>query len=210
MRSPEFEVYNHKNGCYYSFVRLSFERDFALYSRWMNQSYVAAWWGLNKSREEQAQKLLSELEDPHQTLYIGCIDGVPVSYWERYWLKEDILSRYTSTEAYDQGLHFLIGESDYLGRTHTSASIAAFTKLIFQDSRTQNVIGEPDVRNVKVLRYAQDNCFIQREIVDLPERRSAIMVCSREAFFTKFSRKTGELYRTEAAFAPASTFLTAP
>ncbi|MEK2645546.1 GNAT family N-acetyltransferase [Bdellovibrio sp. BCCA] len=198
MRS-EFEVYNDKNDTYYSFRPLSFEKDFAIYSKWMNQPYIAQWWGLNKSREDLAKKLLSELEDAHQELYIGMIDGKPVSYWEKYWLKEDVLSQYIKTEPYDQGLHFLIGETDYLGRTHTSASIAAFTKMVFEDPRTQNLIGEPDVRNVKVLRYAKDNCFEKREVVVLPERTSVITVCQREKFFEKFSRQIGQLYKTTSS-----------
>ncbi|WP_413612166.1 GNAT family N-acetyltransferase [Bdellovibrio sp. HCB-110] len=197
MRS-EFEVYNDKNNAYYSFRPLSFEKDFDIYSKWMNQPYIAQWWNLNKSRDEQAKKLISELEDSHQDLYIGFIDGKPVSYWERYWLKDDVLSQHIKTEPYDQGLHFLIGETDYLGRIHTSASIGAFTKMVFEDSRTQNLIGEPDVRNVKVLRYAQENCFEKREVVELPERTSAIMVCSRERFFEKFSRQSGRLYKANA------------
>lgn len=197
MRS-EFEVYNDKNDTYYSFRPLSFEKDFAIYSKWMNQPYIAQWWGLNKSREDLAKKLLSELEDAHQELYIGMIDGKPVSYWEKYWLKEDVLSQYIKTEPYDQGLHFLIGETDYLGRTHTSASIAAFTKMVFEDPRTQNLIGEPDVRNVKVLRYAKDNCFEKREVVELPERTSVITVCQREKFFEKFSRQSGQLYKSSS------------
>ncbi|WP_413944785.1 GNAT family N-acetyltransferase [Bdellovibrio sp. HCB-162] len=202
MRS-EFEVYNDKNDTYYSFRPLSFEKDFAIYSKWMNQPYIAQWWGLNKSREDLAKKLLAELEDAHQELYIGMIDGKPVSYWEKYWLKEDILSQYIKTEPYDQGLHFLIGETDYLGRTHTSASIAAFTKMVFEDPRTQNLIGEPDIRNVKVLRYAQDNCFEKREVVKLPERTSVITVCQREKFFEKFSRQSGRLYKTTSSVFPS-------
>lgn len=197
MRS-EFEVYNDKNNTYYSFRPLSFEKDFNIYSKWMSQPYIAQWWNLNKSRDEQAKKLISELEDSHQELFIGFIDGRPVSYWEKYWLRDDVLSKYIATEPYDQGLHFLIGESDYLGRIHTSASIAAFTKMVFEDSKTQNLIGEPDIRNVKVLRYAQENCFVKREVVKLPERTSAIMVCSRERFFEKFSRQSGRLYKANA------------
>ncbi|WP_374030186.1 GNAT family N-acetyltransferase [Bdellovibrio bacteriovorus] len=195
MRSEGFEVYNSKNGSYYSFHPLSFERDFDIYCKWMDTPYVAEWWGLNKTRDEKARKLISELEDTHQELFIGCIDGKPVGYWEKYWLNEDVLSQYIKTSPYDQGLHFLIGEKEYLGRTHTSASIAAFTKMIFSDARTMNVIGEPDVRNIKVLRYAEANCFVQREIVDLPERRSAIMVCEREIFFAKFAKEDSYLYQ---------------
>lgn len=197
MFSPSFEVYNDQNNSTYSFRPLSFAKDFDLYFKWMSQPYVSQWWGFDTSKEALAQKLISELEDSHQELFIGFIDGTPVSYWEKYWLQEDTLSGHIQTQPFDQGLHFLIGEPEYLGRIHTSSSIAAFTKLIFSDLRTQRVMGEPDIRNKKVLRYAESNCFVHRETVKLPERTSAIMVCERENFFDKFSRNPGLLYKKQ-------------
>lgn len=197
MSGEIFEVYNHRNEHYYSFRALQFDKDFETYCRWMNQPYVAKWWGFDRSREELAKKLIAELEDKHQHLYIGMINGKPVSYWERYWVEQDILGTYISAKPFDQGLHFLIGESEYLGRTHTSSSIAAFSKLVFQDSRTQRIIGEPDVNNKQVLRYAEINCFKHKETVQMPERTSAIMVCERADFFKKFSAQPSRLYNPQ-------------
>ncbi|KYG61247.1 siderophore biosynthesis protein [Bdellovibrio bacteriovorus] len=198
MLGSEFEVYNHRNNSYYAFRPLSFDKDIDLYCKWMQQPYVAQWWGRGQTREDLTRKLISELEDSHQLLYIGLIDGVPVSYWERYWISEDVLGNHIQHESFDQGLHFLIGEPEFLGRSHTSSATAAFMKLIFSDSRTQNIIGEPDIRNKAVLTYAEATCFVQREIIQLPERTSAIMVCERERFFSKYSRDPRQLYRASS------------
>ncbi|WP_291515733.1 GNAT family N-acetyltransferase [Bdellovibrio sp. ArHS] len=204
MSHAEFEVFNHRTNNYYAFRRLSFEQDVDLYCRWMQQPYVAQWWGLNLSRADLAQKLLAELEDTHQELFIGLINGRPVSYFEKYWLHADALGHFIHHEPFDQGLHFLIGEPTYFGRLHTSSSIAAFTKLIFTEKRTQRVIGEPDIRNKAALLYAEANCFVQREIVTLPERTSAIMVCEREQFFSRFAKEETQLYRRFPAANEAS------
>jgi RimJ/RimL family protein N-acetyltransferase len=123
------------------------------------------------------------------------VDGVPVSYWERYWLQQDILGRFVDAQPFDQGLHFLVGEKEYLGRKFTPSLIAAFLKFLFQDSRTLRVFGEPDINNRMVLRYAEATCFEMQGVVEMPERSSAVMVCRREQFFAKYSAKPGELWK---------------
>ncbi|MFV8256476.1 GNAT family N-acetyltransferase [Bdellovibrio bacteriovorus] len=194
MNSQGAEIYNSQNGCYYSFRPFSIDRDFDVYYKWMHQKYVSQWWDLAKTRQELEAHLINELSDKHQDLFIGFIDGRPVSYWERYWLQDDILGKYVDARPFDQGLHFLIGETAYLGRTYTPSLIAAFLKFQFQETRTQRIFGEPDIRNRKVLRYAEETCFEMQGIVEMPERASAVMVCRRENFFAKYSVKPGKLW----------------
>lgn len=194
MWRAEFEVFNHRNGSLYSYRPFCMERDFDLYCRWMQQPYVARWWNLNKPRSELEKHLQSELADPHQKLYTSFVDDVPVGYWERYWVERDVLGRYVQACPYDQGFHFLIGEKAYLGRTYTASLIAGFVKMIFQDSRTQRVLAEPDVRNRLVLRYAAATCFELDKVVQMPERTSAVMVCERHRFFSSFSASPGRLW----------------
>ncbi|WP_374001207.1 GNAT family N-acetyltransferase [Bdellovibrio bacteriovorus] len=195
MQAECFEIYNNQNGHTYSFRPFSIERDFDVYSKWMNQSYVSQWWSLAKSSAELKDHLEKELADKHQNLFIGFVDGVPVSYWERYWLQQDILGRFVDAQPFDQGLHFLVGEKEYLGRKFTPSLIAAFLKFLFQDPRTLRVFGEPDINNRMVLRYAEATCFEMQGVVEMPERSSAVMVCRREQFFAKYSVKPGELWK---------------
>lgn len=195
MQSECFEVYNNQNGHLYTFRPLSIERDFDIYFRWMHQSYVSQWWNLALPPAELKAHLEKELTDKHQNLFIGCVDGVPVSYWERYWLQQDILGKYVDAQPFDQGLHFLIGEKDYLGRKFTQSLIAAFLKFLFHDPRTQRVFGEPDINNRMVLRYAEATCFDMQGVVEMPERSSAVMVCRREKFFAKYSSQSGVLWK---------------
>ena len=54
--------------------------DLPLIHNWMNQPHVIPFWDLAYDMERMRQHLQKAIADPHQTLYIGLLDDVPMSY----------------------------------------------------------------------------------------------------------------------------------
>ncbi len=108
-------------------------RDLDLLWRWMNQPHVVPQWKMAKPKEHIAAYIDANLADPHQDPYIGFIDGAPMSYWEAYWAKDDILGRHYPAADKDRGWHMLVGEPSFFGRGIAPAVIRAFTRFLFLD-----------------------------------------------------------------------------
>ena len=54
--------------------------------------------------------------------------------------------------------------------------------LFLDDPRTMSVVGEPKYTNSSVLMYDLMNGFGLEKFVDMPQKRSAFVSCSRERF----------------------------
>ncbi|MFS2154206.1 GNAT family N-acetyltransferase [Rhizobium sp. Rhizsp42] len=170
-----------------SFRLLDKGTDLELLWRWMNQAHVVPQWKMAKPIEEIARYIDSNLADPHQDPYIGLIDGQPMSYWEAYWAKDDILGRHYAAEDKDRGWHMLVGEPAFFGRGVAPAIIRAFTRYLFlDDPATTKVVGEPSVAARRLLRYAPACAFEEQGEIDLPDKRAKLMFCHRDRFTQQF------------------------
>lgn len=170
-----------------SFRLLEKERDLELLWRWMNQEHVVPQWKMAKPIGDIAAYIEANLADQHQDPYIGLIDGIPMSYWEAYWAKDDILGQYYQAEEKDRGWHMLVGEPAFFGQGIAPAIIRAFTRFLFlNDPETRRVVGEPSVEARRLLRYAPVCAFEEQGEIDLPDKRAKLMFCHRERFIQQF------------------------
>ncbi|THF49671.1 GNAT family N-acetyltransferase [Allorhizobium terrae] len=170
-----------------SFRLLEKDRDLELLWRWMNQPHVVPQWKMAKPIEDIAKYIDINLSDPHQDPYIGFIDDTPMSYWEAYWAKDDILGQHYPAQEKDRGWHMLVGEPDFFGRGHAPAIIRAFTRFLFlDDPATMKVVGEPSVEAKRLLRYAPVCAFEEQGEIDLPDKRAKLMFCHRDRFTQQF------------------------
>ncbi|MCD1258407.1 acetyltransferase [Paenibacillus athensensis] len=162
-----------------AFRPVSLEDDFERLYAWHQEPHVIPYWKLNISREKYREHLEAFLADQHQTLYIGCLDGEPMSYFEAYWAKDDLLGRYYEADAHDQGVHLLIGPPEFLGRGLALPLLQALTRFLLLHEPTARIVAEPDVRNAK-MRHIFRKCgfdFVQ-EVV-LPDKTAALMIGQR-------------------------------
>lgn len=156
--------------------------DFDLLNGWMHQAHVVPFWQLNISESKYQTHLHKALNDTHQKLYIGEIDGRPVSYWEVYWAEDDVIGSYYRAEPGDQGVHLLIGPPEETGRGYALPLLKAMLSMQFQHARTARIIAEPDITNGKMIHVFKKAGFEPVKPVDLPDKRGLLMVCRRETF----------------------------
>jgi RimJ/RimL family protein N-acetyltransferase len=148
----------------------------------MNLPHVVPFWDMALPLDEIREYLRKVLDAPHETSYIGELDGSPMSYWEAYWAADDVISRYYEAQPEDQGIHLLIGPPEFLGKGYALPLLRAITTFQFQHEQTQKIVTEPDIRNDRVIRVFERCGFEFQRPIDLPEKRAALMFCHRERF----------------------------
>lgn len=169
-----------------SFAKVEYERDVHRLHRWMQEEHVIPFWNLNIPLDEYKEHLQKFLGDRHQTLYLGCIEGVPMSYWEAYWVKGDVIEDYYSYDPFDQGIHLLIGEKAFLGKGYALPLLRAMVRFQFLTLQTEKVIAEPDIRNEKMIHVFKKCGFEPVKPIELPDKTGLLMFCHRETFERKW------------------------
>jgi len=178
----EFERFDPQIGKTISFRRVSLEQDLDMLHQWMHEPHVIPFWRLNIPYEKYREHLRKFLADPHQTLHIGSLDGVPMSYWETYWVRDDIVGQAYDFHPEDQGVHLLIGPPSYLGKGYALPLLKTVVFRLFQHENTEKVVAEPDIRNEKMIHIFKKCGFQFQKEIDLPDKRAALMFCHRETF----------------------------
>nr|WP_202412402.1 GNAT family N-acetyltransferase [Halobacillus litoralis] len=179
--SVDFEVYDDTIQRTIAFRKARID-DIALVHKWMNEDHVHPFWQLNFPFERFEKHYRKALLDTHQTLYLGMIDGEVMSYWEAYWVQGDVLENAYSPKAYDQGIHLLIGEKDYLGSGFALPLLRAMVRFQFQHEATTKVVAEPDIRNDKMIHIFERCGFAPIAPIRLPDKEAQLMFCERETF----------------------------
>ncbi|MBH5320103.1 acetyltransferase [Paenibacillus sp. GSMTC-2017] len=171
-----------KLGCVISFRRVESEIDFERLYEWQHYDHVKPYWNLAISREAYRQHLEAFLLDTHQTLYIGSIDGVPMSYWECYWAVDDVIAGCYEPKVADQGVHLLIGPPEYIGRGYALPMLEAMVSFLFLHKETDRIVAEPDIRNDKMIHIFKRCGFEVQKTITLPDKQALLLFCNRENF----------------------------
>lgn len=182
-QAPVYERYCSYYKKTYSLKKFDVEADLDLLHDWMNREAVAKIWKMDFSKDklrEEFQKI--QKEQKHKSLYIGMVDGEPMSYWEGYWVKDDLVGKYVDCDTYDQGLHFLFSSYDW--KRDYWPMIQSFVDFLFQsDVRTKMVIGEPDESNRMLLKYCHKMGFEFNGKIELPHKTASFITGKRNSFY---------------------------
>lgn len=169
-----------------SFRPVTMERDLGRLHQWLKSDHVKPYWQLDLSLFEFRRKLREKLTDNHLTPSIGCLDHVPMSYWECYLTTEDDLANHYDADPNDRGIHLLVGPEEYLGEGYALPLLRAVVAMQFRRPDTERVVAEPDVRNQKVIHVFEQCGFQPRTEFrfEEAEKDALLLVCERERFET--------------------------
>lgn len=166
------------------FRPVTMERDLGRLHAWLNSDHVLPYWQLNDPLPVFRKRLAEKLADGHMTPYVGCLNHVPMSYWESYWAADDALANYYDAEPADQGIHLLIGPTEYLGEGFAIPLLRAMTAFQLRHRETERIVTEPDARNERAIHVFEQVGFEPRRefAFDEEDKDALLMVCPRERF----------------------------
>ncbi|MFB9325763.1 GNAT family N-acetyltransferase [Paenibacillus aurantiacus] len=162
-----------------SFRRVTMEADFERLHAWHREPHVVPFWQLAIPEEKYRAHLEAFLADTHQTLYIGMLDGEPMSYFESYWAERDVLAGAYEAESGDQGIHLLIGPPAYLGKGYAAPLLQAMMRLQLRERATSRLVAEPDARNAKMIHIFEQCGYAFLRHIELPDKTAALMIAER-------------------------------
>ncbi|ABG03384.1 conserved hypothetical protein [Rubrobacter xylanophilus DSM 9941] len=180
-----------ETGAEIAFRPLQPEEDAERVCAWMNEEHVIPFWQMAWPEERIARYLHDLLHDPHSTPYIGHLDGVPMSYWEAYQAKDDIVATRYPAGPRDRGVHLLIGPPEYVGRGFALPLLRAMTAFQFAGAAAEKVVAEPDVRNARMIHVFKKCAYEPQGEIELPDKRALLMFCRREEFERRFPDALG-------------------
>ncbi|QLG28945.1 acetyltransferase [Halorarum halophilum] len=182
----DYQTYNRSIEQTISLRQASLERDLGRLHAWLGSDHVKPYWQLDLPLPAFRDRLAEKLDDDYLTPYIGCLDHVPMSYWECYWAAEDDVANHYDAEPTDQGVHLLIGPEKYLGHGYALPLMRAVVAMQFRHPETERIIAEPDARNERVIHVFEQCGFEPRKefYFEESEKDALLMVCERERFET--------------------------
>ncbi|TYP70618.1 GNAT family N-acetyltransferase [Paenibacillus methanolicus] len=161
------------------FRKVTLEADFERLHAWHREPHVVPFWQLAIPADKYRAHLEAFLADSHQTLYIGMLDGEPMSYFESYWAERDVLAGAYEAEPGDQGIHLLIGPSAYLGKGYAAPLLQAMMRLQLREGGTRRLVAEPDARNAKMIHIFEQCGYAFQRHIELPDKTAALMIAAR-------------------------------
>ncbi|UAA37370.1 GNAT family N-acetyltransferase [Paraneptunicella aestuarii] len=167
---------------------IDIERDLDCFHLWHNVPATAQVWELEGSKESHREYLTTLQNDPHQYGVIGEFDGVPFGYFEVYWTPENRLGTHYEYQDFDRGVHILVGNMSFRGSVYFDTWAKAIIQFCFiDDPRTQNIMGEPNAKNHRVITITDRVGMEKQYEFDFPNKRAALLQCKRERFFQLYA-----------------------
>jgi acetyl CoA:N6-hydroxylysine acetyl transferase len=169
-----------------SFKVIDPESDLTLFHQWMNEPRVAEFWDQAWSKEELHNYIEKKLASPSELPLIGYFNDVPFGYFEVYWVAHDRIAPYYPWQAFDRGLHLLVGNAVFRGSSYFKAWCRAISHFIFlDDARTEKIVLEPRSDNHRLFNQIEKLDFKKEFEFNFPHKRATLVSVTKNAFFKK-------------------------
>jgi acetyl CoA:N6-hydroxylysine acetyl transferase len=149
---------------------------------WLHRPHVAPWWPPALSLPETRAYLREQQARAHLDPWVVSSAGVPFAYVETYRAAEDPLATVFPLHSSDRGWHVLVGPQELLGSGLPRLLGRAVLARLFAGASIDRVVCEPDERNTRMLRFCEALGYERLATVDLPDKRAALMACTRDEF----------------------------
>ncbi|KAL5501934.1 hypothetical protein ACEPAH_9195 [Sanghuangporus vaninii] len=153
---------------------------------WMNDERVNSGWGERGDMLKHRSYVLKTLNDLASLPLIMSWDGERMGYCEMVWTKENHLAPYVpfGVRDYDRGMHVLVGEDKFRGRTYSKTWFRAIMHYIFlAEPRTERMLGEPKNSNGVAVGLGQECGMHTETTFYFPYKHSRLEAGLRECFF---------------------------
>lgn len=156
--------------------------DVALLHAWVTHPR-SRFWDMQDATEADVDAAYRAIhESRHEQAWIGELDGEPIYLIETYDPGHHPLAEQFAVQEGDLGMHLLVAPPTGPMRSGlTSTAMRTALELCFALG-AQRVVVEPDVRNAAIHAKNAEVGFVRVMDVDLPDKRAALSVCTRDAY----------------------------
>jgi RimJ/RimL family protein N-acetyltransferase len=151
--------------------------------RWLSHPASASWGMVGVSSTDVRAYIASIAADPHQSAWLGRVDGEPLFYVETYDPAHVLLTEVHDAEPGDVGMHLLVAPApppEQRVPGLTSAIMASVVRFVVERLGARRVVVEPDVENVRIAAKNDEVGFRAVGDVDLPDKRARLSVLTRD------------------------------
>lgn len=104
-------------------------------------------------------RIPKSVDSPHSALPRALFTDVN-PFIQIYWVTEDRLGPLYDSQAYDRGLHMLVGSEAHRGVHRIRTWLPSLVHYCFlDDARTNRVVAEPNEKNGKMVAVSLPACF---------------------------------------------------
>lgn len=150
---------------------------------WVTHPRSAYWQMTSCTVEEVRDTYAAIAASPHESAWLGRLDGEPVFLAERYDPAHHELARHLDVGLDDVGMHVLVAPpagEPVAGLT--SAVMAAVMSFCFSDPHVARVVVEPDARNAAIAAKNAEAGFVIVGRAALSTKVATLAVCTRAQF----------------------------
>jgi hypothetical protein len=149
---------------------------------WVTQPYARYWGLLTASVEDVHAEYLRIERSGHHRAFLGEHDARPAFLMERYEPSYDAVGTVYDVAPGDIGMHVLVGPPVAPISGFTAAVFETILDSLLSDPLVDRIVGEPDVRNLKIQALNERMGFRKHSIVDLPDKQAWLSFCTRDQY----------------------------
>ena len=159
--------------------------------QWLVRPHVAEWWSPTPSLAEIEQEFEPLIRSESTTrAYIVLGDGAPIGYIQSYVAKDSGDGWWPDEEDPGvRGIDQFLAHAEQLGRGVGTAMVRSFVQRLFADPAVTRIQTDPSPSNRRAIRCYEKAGFGSLSEIDTPDGRALLMVCDRQRFARRPSKK---------------------